>query len=375
MTADSLTGHSVGSTTLDQANVIGTLDGFSANGLALTTLRDLTVTGTVDGRGNATLTTGGDLRIDGALSGDTTTLAVTGNISEGSDGSLNAHTLTGHATGAVALTGANRLDTLGTFSAAGFALTNGPSLTVTGPLDGGASVNLTTTRGDLLINGQVSGKATTLVSSGAITEGQDGSIVADTLSGHAGGYTQLGTAAGPLANYIGTLGGFSSTAGFSLTNAQTLTLASVGGSAYTVDAGTSSLYLGVTGGDLLQVGKTWLYDGQGTFASTGRIGTSDTAIYVTGTGPQTVAVVGAPPAYFYAVNASGNLLPLTGGDSVNVPTSLFTSRAQNANNHTDVYIDPSVISANYRSFGIVPSGILLPADQQACDPEVEECDE
>ncbi|MGN2244171.1 filamentous hemagglutinin N-terminal domain-containing protein [Frateuria sp. GZRR33] len=375
ITADRLSGHSAGSTTLDQANAIGALDGFSASGLTVTTKRALTVTGTVDGGGSTTLTTGGSLAINGSLTGDTTTLAVSGNISEGSAGSITTHMLTGHATGAVALTGANRLDTLGQFTAAGFALSNGPSLTVTGPLDGGASVSLTTTRGDLLINGQVSGKATTLVSSGAITEGQGGSIVADTLSGRAGGYTQLGTANSPLANYIGTLGGFSSTASFSLTNAQTLTLASVDGSAYTVDAGTSSLYLGVTGGDLLQVGKTWLYDGEGTFASTGRIGTSDAPIYVTGTGPQAVALVGIPPAYFYAVNASGNLLPLTGGDSVNVPTSLFTSRAQNANNHTDVYIDPSVISADYRSYGIVPSGILLPADQQACDPEVEECDE
>jgi len=375
ITADSLTGHSAGSTTLDQANAIGALGDFTANGLTLTTKRALTVAGTVDGGGSTTLTTGGNLAINGSLTGDTTTLAVTGSISESGTGSINAHTLTGHASGAVALTGANRLDTLGEFSADGFTLSNGPSLTVTGPLDGGASVNLTTTRGDLLINGQVTGKATTLVSSGAITEGKGGSIVADTLSGQAGGYTQLGTASSPLANYIGTLGGFSSTAGFSLTNAQTLTLASVGGSAYTVDAGTSSLYLGVTGGDLLQVGKTWLYDGEGTFASTGRIGTSDAPIYVTGTGPQAVAMVGIPPAYFYAVNSAGNLLPLTGGDSVNVPTSLFTSRAQNANNHTDVYIDPSVISANYRSFGIVPSGILLPADQQACDPEMEECDE
>jgi hypothetical protein len=246
---------------------------------------------------------------------------------------------------------------------------------VNGPLDGGNSVSLTTTRGDLTIDGRVSGSATTLTSSGAITEGPGGSITAATLSGRAGGRTQLGTATGPLANDIGTLGGFSSPAGFSLTNAQTLTLASVGGSGYTVDAGTALVYLGVTGGDLLQVGTTPLFDGQGTFAATGRIGTSAAPIYVTGTGAQAVALVGLPPAYFYAVNRSGNLLPLTGGSSVNVPTSLFTSRAQNANNHTDVYIDPSVISANYRSFGIVPSGILLPPDQQACDPQQDECDE
>jgi hypothetical protein len=170
-----------------------------------------------------------------------------------------------------------------------------------------------------------------------------------------------------MGNHVGTLGGFASPAGFSFTNAQTLTLASVGGSAYTVNAGTSSLYLGVSGGDLLQQGTNWLYDGTGTWSSTGRIGTIGAPIYVTGVSDQTVAQVGVPPAYFYAVDAQGNLLPVVGAPSVNVPTSALTSRAQNGN-HGDAYIDPSVINANYRSFGIVPSGILLPADQQACQP-------
>ena len=375
ITADSLAGHSAGSTVLDQANAITALGDFSANGLSIATGGGLAVNGLVNGGGSTTLTTGGDLALAGTLTGDTTMLAVNGAISEAGAGSITAHTLAGHAAGPVSLGGANRIDTLGAFTAAGFALSNGPSLAVNGPLDGGASVSLATTRGDLAINGKIVGRTTMLASSGAIAEGQGGSIVADTLTGRAGGRTQLGTAASPLANYIGTLGGFASPAGFSLTNAQTLTLASVGGSGYTLDAGTSPVYLGVSGGDLLQLGTTPLFDGQGTFAATGRIGTSDLPIRVTGTGPQAVAIVGAPPAYFYAVNRSGNLLPLTGGSSVNVPTSLFTSRAQNANNHTDTYIDPSVISANYRSFGIVPSGILLPADQQACDPQQEECDE
>ena len=373
ITADSLSGHSAGSTILDQANAIAALGDFHASGLKIATGGALAVNGVVDGGGSTALATGGNLSIAGTLNGDSTTLAVGGAISE--TGSITAHTLSGHAGGTASLTGANRIDALGAFAASGFALINGPSLAVNGPLDGGNNVALTTTRGDLAINGKVTGKTTTLTSSGAITEGQGGSITAATLSGRAGGRTQLGTATSPLANYIGTLGGFSSPAGFSLTNAQTITLASVGGSSYTVDAGTSSFYLGVTGGDLLQAGTTPLFDGQGTFASTGRIGTSAAPIYVTGTGPQAVAMVGLPPAYFYAVNRSGALLPLTGGSSVNVPTSLFTSRAQNANNHTDVYIDPSVISANYRSFGIVPSGILLPPDQQACDPQQEECDE
>ena len=370
-----LSGRSVGSTSLDQANVIAALGDFSASGFSLTSASSLNVNGAVDGGASTALEVGGNLTINGALSGDSTKLAATGTIGEGGSGSIRASTLTGQSGGATTLTGANHVDSLGAFTANGLAFTNGKALTLAGPVDGGASVNLTTTAGDLAINGKLSGKTTTLVSAGGIVEGMGGSIKADTLSGRAGGPTRLGTASSPLANYIGTLGNFSSPAGFSLTNAQTLTLASVGGSAYTVDAGNASVYLAVTGGDLLQIGTTPLFDGLGTFASSGRIGTQAAPIYVTGNGPQTVAMIGMPPAYFYAVDRGGHLLPLAGGSSVNVPTSLFTNRAQNANNHTDTYIDPSVISANYRSFGIVPSGILLPADQQACDPEREECDE
>ena len=64
----------------------------------------------------------------------------------------------------------------------------------------------------------------------------------------------------------------------------------------------------------------------------------------------------------------GCALPVVGAPNVNVPTSALTSRAQSGNNHGDAYIDPSVVTANYRSFGIVPSGILLPPDQQDCQP-------
>jgi len=34
-----------------------------------------------------------------------------------------------------------------------------------------------------------------------------------------------------------------------------------------------------------------------------------------------------------------------------------------------------VFTANYRSFGIVPSGILLPPDQQVCSPYEQAADE
>jgi hypothetical protein len=270
--------------------------------------------------------------------------------------------------GSTHLDPANQITTLGSFTAAGFDLLNGQALTVTGPVSGGASTTLATTSGGLSINGAVSGATTTLNSAAAISEGTGGSITASTLSGSAAGPTVLGSASASNANHVSILGGFSSPAGFSLTNGQTLTLASVGGSSYTVNAGTAPLYLSVTNGNLLQSGTTWSYDGSGTWSSTGEIGTANAPIYVTGVSSQYVAQVGIPPAYFYAVNSDGDLLPITGGPSDNLPASVLTSHAQGTNGHADAYIDASVISANYRSFGIVPSGILLPADQQNCQP-------
>src|SRR3546814_8313751 len=74
------------------------------------------------------------------------------------------------------------IGTLDSFTAAGFALTNAQALTVSGPVNGGASTSLTTTVGNLSINGAVSGTATTLKSAGAISEGTNGSVTAATLS-------------------------------------------------------------------------------------------------------------------------------------------------------------------------------------------------
>lgn len=378
VTAGMLTGRSVGSTMLDRVNHVDALGSFHADGFALATDRALTVTGPVDGGGDVTLgTTRGDLTINGSVSGTRTTLTSAGAIKQGATGGIAASTLSGSSTGATTLDGSgNRVATLSDFKAAGFSFTDGQSLVVAGPLDGGARTTLTTTRGgDLSIDGALRGGVTTLVSAGAISEGSGGSIAADTLTGSAVGVTTLGDAAHPLANYIGTLGGFSAPAGFSLTNSQTLTLASVNGSGYTVDAGNSPTYLSVIDGDLLQVGTTWLYNGLGTWSSTGHIGVGSAPIYVIGGGTQTIAEVGLPPAYFYALDRQGDILPLTGGSSVNVPTSALTSRAQNTNNHTDSYIDPSVVSANYRAFGIVPSGLLLPPDQQRCPPDATDCED
>ncbi len=166
----------------------------------------------------ALTTTAGNLAINGAVSGTTTTLNSAGTISEGSGGSITAGTLSGHSAGATTLNGSNHIGSLGSFSAANFALTNAQALTVSGPLNGGASTALTTTAGNLAINGAVSGTTTTLNSAGAISEGSGGSITAGTLSGHSAGATTLNGS-----NHIGSLGSFSA-ANFALTNAQALTV-------------------------------------------------------------------------------------------------------------------------------------------------------
>jgi len=370
ITATMLTGSSVGSTTLTGANRIGTLGNFSAAGFNLANAQKLPSVGPLDGGASTTLKiTAGDLAINGAVKGATTTLTSAGAITEGTGGAITAGTLTGSSTGATTLNGANRVGSLGSFTAAGFAFSNAQALAVAGPVNGGASTTLTTTAGDLAIDGTVSGTSMMLNSAGKITEGAGGVITAATLSGNAAGPTVLGSAASPNKNMVDTLGNFTSLAGFSMTNDKTLTLASVAGSSFTVNAGTSPFYLSVTHGDLFQLGTAPVYDGVGVWGSTGRMGTGSSPIYVVGTGPQNIANVGLPPAYFYAVDSSGNLLPLGGGFAINVPTISGAGSAQNGI-HGDSYIDPSVITANYRSYGIVPSGVRLPPDQQSgCDPD------
>src|SRR6185312_6016534 len=217
--ANTLTGSSVGSTALGGANHIGTLGNFTAANFGLTNAQALAVTGSVDGGASTTLkTTSGNLAINGTVKGTTTTLASAGAITEGAGGSIVAGMLTGSSAGATTLNGANRIGTLGGFTAASFALTNAQTLAVSGTLDGGASTSLKTTSGDLAINGPVKGTATSLTSAGAISEGAAGVITAGTLTGSSVGATTLNGA-----NQIGTLGSFTA-ANFALTSAQALTV-------------------------------------------------------------------------------------------------------------------------------------------------------
>ncbi|KQQ83779.1 hypothetical protein ASF73_17395 [Xanthomonas sp. Leaf131] len=282
-------------------------------------------------------------------------------------GSLSAARLSGNATGSATLTGSNNaIDALGDFSAQGLDLVSNRSLLVSGRVDGGASLRLRS-GGELLLDGQLSGASSWLQAVAGIRQRAGSWIAADLLSGSAGGAVVLGDASSFIDNRIGRLGNFTASSGFSLTNGGDLLLVLANGSRYSVDAGNSALYLSVRG-DLLQDGRALLRNGTGTFAATGQIGTQQNPLYVIGTGTQTVAAVGAPPAYFNATTADGGLLDLGGGSGFNVPTSAFASRAQSSASRTVAFVDLSASGTPYRAFGLVRPGLRLPDDQQpACD--------
>lgn len=339
--------------------------------------------------GDATLTlrsNGGSLSVQSALSAGNIALGGRDGITLGADvtaanmldlrsngaisqasGRLTAAMLTGQAGGAATLQGDNRIAALGDFSAGSLSLANGASLAVQGNVHGGSAMLLDVRSGDLAINGTLAADAVRLQSAGAIEEGSQGSIVTAALSGRSGGATRLGTADAFVANQVATLGDFAAPGGFSLTNATTLTLASLNGSSFSVDAGEAAFFLKVDGGDLLQAGTTPVHAGDGHWWSSGRIGTSQAPIYVVTTYPtQVVDFVGLPPAYFYAVHPDGT--PVSIGGAVNVPTTAVAARAQSGSLHRVAYIDIGALNSEYRAFGIVKPGIRLPLDQvPACD--------
>ncbi|YCO78044.1 beta strand repeat-containing protein [Xanthomonas campestris pv. passiflorae] len=284
-------------------------------------------------------------------------------------GSLRAGQLSGNAAGAVVLTGSgNAIDTLGDFSAQGLDLVSNRSLLVSGRVDGGPSLRLRS-GGELQLGGQLSGAASWLQAVAGIRQRAGSSITAGLLSGGAGGAVVLGDAAGFIDNRVVRLGDFTASNGFSFTNGGDLLLVLANGSSYSVDAGNSAMFLSVRG-NLFQDGRAPLRNGTGTFAATGQIGTQQNPIYVIGTGTQTVAAIGAPPAYFNATTVDGSLLDLAGGSGFNVPASAFAGRAQSSASRTVAFVDLSASGTPYRAFGLVRPGLRLPDDQQpACDAD------
>ena len=202
----------------------------------------------------------------------------------------------------------------GDVSADGLKLVSHGDLRVSGNVQAGSDAMLEVRGGSLQLDGQLSASQLRLLSEGNIVQGSSSLLQADTLSGRSGGSTVLGTAAGFVANQVAMLGDFSAAGGFSLTNARSLSLGALNGSAFSINSGVSDLFLKVDGGDLLQSGQVPVLAGMSYWWSSGRIGTLLDPIHlVTSTGALQVDYVVAPPAYFHATTPAGVPVVVTGG--------------------------------------------------------------
>ena len=122
------------------------------------------------------------------------------------------------------------------------------------------------------------------------------------------------------------------------------------------------------GGDLLQLRDSEIRNTTGRYfvpdGGIGRRGNGEgQSLRVTGTGNQTIIDVRIRPAYVTARTANGTFLLLDGVGGFNSEIAGSTGSAQQSNNVSDSYIDPALISARFRTYGIVPSGMRLPEDQ------------
>ena len=247
ITTPLLTGSATSDVTLDGANNVGSIGGFSAAGYAFT-LNDpnaplLTVNGALDA---ATVTLTAPVidiptanAIDGTTSISLATTGGSGTITEDGTGSITTPLLTGFATGDVTLDGANNVGSIGGFTATGYAFTlndpGAPQLTVNGALDA-ATVSLTAPSIDIPTAGAIDSTTSislTTTGSGTITEDGTGSITTPLLTGSATGDVTLDGA-----NNVGALGAFTAT-GYAFTlNDPAAPLLTVNGA---LDAATVSL--------------------------------------------------------------------------------------------------------------------------------------
>ncbi len=202
---------------------IGTLGAFTtAGGIALTNYSPLSVSGPVTAGTGIALTAPGTLTISGNLFAPTVALTATaGRFGAGdivqSGGSLATGLLSGSASGAVSLAGPfNQVVTLGDFrSSGGFTLTDARSLAVTGTVTDPPGIALNVT-GDLVLSGVLSAPSASLTASGAITETGAGAVAVGTLAGKAASASLTGP------NSIGTLGSFSTSGAFTLSDSRGL---------------------------------------------------------------------------------------------------------------------------------------------------------
>ncbi|MEJ0018321.1 MAG: filamentous hemagglutinin N-terminal domain-containing protein [Acetobacteraceae bacterium] len=256
-------------------NQIATLGDFAASSFTLFNGIALNVAGTLTASAGATIVDTASLLVSGAIvpesgvagiavgltaaaitipglvsdggGGFTSLVATSGTIGE--TGTLVSGALSGSATGAVDLAGAfptaNRITTIGNFTAPSFNLANGVDLAVTGTLNGGLGVTLVNA-GALLVGGGgtvvadlASLTAASMSIAGLVTDGgaaggsvglfansgtisETGTVAARTLFGSAAASVSL-LGATPTANRIDTISEFTSS-GFTLVNGVDLTV-------------------------------------------------------------------------------------------------------------------------------------------------------
>ncbi|MDR3534964.1 MAG: filamentous hemagglutinin N-terminal domain-containing protein [Acetobacteraceae bacterium] len=260
---------------LSGANVILDLGDFSTSGgFSLNDAAALTVGGTVNGGAAVAITDAGALRLPGSITATSVSLTGTAiDVSGGIDGTgsvsliatqggitaggvIATPLLGGSAVGGIALTGANRVASLGSLSAGtSFIFNDTTDLSIGGPVSAGTQATLTDT-GALSIPGSLNAPTVTLSAnsialSGALTGTNAVSLTSLGDITGAGILTtaQLtGTAAGAVSltgpNAIATLGDFTAGAGLTLVDQANFTVASVvdGGPSVTItDAGTMTV--------------------------------------------------------------------------------------------------------------------------------------
>jgi fibronectin-binding autotransporter adhesin len=313
ITATTLTGSSNGAVALTADNAITNLGSFATNGgsLSITEAESLTVNTPFDvGTGNLTLTTSGtgsNLTIDAVLTGETVDLVSSGTISQNSTGVIKAATLSGSSNGAVTLTAANVIHNLGAFATSNgsLSLTDANSLIVNGAVNTGiGNLTLTTTgtNDNLKIDAAIgdAGHTLTLNSSGTIASDSAGILTARTLTGSSVGVTTLNAA-----NAIGDLGAFTSSGGFALKDAKSLTVTGA------VNAGTGNLTLTTMGsGSNLSIANTLSSSGTLDLVSVGTLDESGSGMIDASS--LTGSSVGATT--LNAANAIGDLGAFTTGN-------------------------------------------------------------
>ncbi|RQO41182.1 autotransporter outer membrane beta-barrel domain-containing protein [Variovorax sp. KBW07] len=154
-------------------------------------------------------------------------------------GAILGGTLRGNSGGKTSLDGNNAIGDLNGFSAAGFSLTNARALSVSGSLDGQASVALTV-NGGLTLGGDVSGRDMVLDAMGAIVQ-VSGTLTADKLRGNSAGNATLGNPN----NQIAEVAYFYSAGALSLNTGRALTISGdVLARTFTLDAANGTVVTG-----------------------------------------------------------------------------------------------------------------------------------